>query len=116
PRPMRFRVSDSLWIRLVDVGAALSGRAYAGEGSVVFEVRDATCPWNEGRWKLEGGEASRTDDPAELALDVGALGSAYLGSVSFAELRDPFRVEELVEGATGRADALFGWRPLAWCP
>ena len=40
---------------LVDVEAALSGRAYAGDGSIVFDVRDAVCPWNEGRWKLEGG-------------------------------------------------------------
>jgi len=116
PRPMRFRMSDSLWIRLVDVGAALSGRAYAGEGSIVFEVRDATCPWNEGRWKLEGGEASRTDEPAELALDVGALGSAYLGAVSFAQLHESFRVQELSDGALARADALFSWRPLPWCP
>jgi predicted acetyltransferase len=116
PRLMRLRVSDTLWIRLVDVGAALSGRAYAGAESIVFEVADATCPWNEGRWKLEGGKASRTDEPAELALDVDVLGSAYLGAVSFAELREAMRVEELVEGAVGRADAIFQWHPLPWCP
>ena len=105
-----------MWVRLVDVGAALSGRSYAGDGSVVFEVRDAFCPWNEGRWKLEGGKAERTEAEPELALDVDALGSAYLGAVSFAELRDALRIEELVEGAVARADALFGWRPLPWCP
>jgi predicted acetyltransferase len=116
PRYARFKRHDALWVRLVDIGAALSGRAYAGEGSVVFEVADATCPWNEGRWKLEGWTASRTDDPADLALDVDALGSAYLGAVSFAQLREAMRVEELAEGAIGRADALFEWRPLPWCP
>ena len=116
PRRARYRLFDGLWVRLVDVGAALSGRAYAGEGSVVFEVRDAFCPWNEGCWKLDGGAASRTDEPAELALDVDALGSAYLGAVSFAELRAALRVEELAEGAVARADALFAWRPLPWCP
>ena len=115
-RLIKFRISDTLWIRLIDVGAALSGRAYAGEGSVVFAVRDATCPWNEGRWKLDGGKASRTDDEADLALDVDALGSAYLGAVSFAQLRDSFRVQELSEGAVARADALFSWHPLPWCP
>ena len=82
----------------------------------MFEVRDAVCPWNEGRWKLEDGGASRTEESAELALDVDALNSAYLGAVSFAELRDAGRVEELAEGAVRRADALFGWRPLPWCP
>jgi predicted acetyltransferase len=115
-RRARYTRWDGLWIRLVDVGAALSGRAYAAEGSVVFEVRDPFCPWNEGRWKLEEGTASRTDEPAEIALDVDALGSAYLGAVSFAELLDALRVEERVEGAVARADALFGWRPLPWCP
>jgi predicted acetyltransferase len=116
PRRMKFRVSDSLWVRLVDVGAALSGRKYAGEGSVVLDVHDAVCPWNEGRWKLEGGQASRTEEEAELALGVDALGSAYLGAVSFTELRNAGRVEELAEGAIQRADALFSWRPLPWCP
>jgi hypothetical protein len=52
----------------------------------------------------------------ELALDVDALGSAYLGAVSFAQLRDSFRVQELSDGAVARADTLFSWRPLPWCP
>jgi predicted acetyltransferase len=116
PRHARFRRHDALWVRLVDVGAALSGRSYAGEGSVVFEVRDAFCPWNEGRWKVEDRVASRTEDAADIALDVDALGSAYLGAVSFAELRDALRIEELVPGAIARADAVFGWRPFPWCP
>jgi predicted acetyltransferase len=116
PRRARFWFFDCLWVRLVDVGAALSGRAYAVDGRVVFELHDAVCPWNHGRWKLEGGEASRTDEAADLALDVDALGSAYLGATSFAQLRDALRVDELVDGALARADALFAWRPLPWCP
>ena len=109
-------MGDSLWVRLVDVGAALSGRAYAGEGSVVFEVRDPVCPWNEGRWQVAGGEAKRTDAEADIALGADALGSAYLGAVSFDQLRAALRVEELREGAVERADALFASRPLPWCP
>ncbi|HVS84395.1 MAG TPA: sterol carrier protein domain-containing protein, partial [Gaiellaceae bacterium] len=116
PRRLFFRKDDSLWIRLVDVGAALSGRVYAGDGRIVFEVRDATCPWNEGCWLLEDGRATRTDEPAHLALDVDALGSAYLGAVSFGQLRDALRVEELAPGAVDAADTLFAWRPLPWCP
>jgi predicted acetyltransferase len=116
PRRAQYRMGDSLWVRLVDVSAALSGRAYAKDDPLVFEVHDAVCPWNEGRWQLEGGEASRTDRAADIALDVGALGSAYLGAVSFAQLRDGLRLEELTDGAVERADAVFGWRPLPWCP
>jgi predicted acetyltransferase len=115
PRRLRFRMGDGLWVRLVDLGAALSGRAYNGDGSIVFDVRDAVCPWNEGRWKLEGGAASPTGAAADIALDVDALGSAYMGAVSFAQLRDGLRIEELSDGAVQRADALFGWRPLPWC-
>jgi len=116
PRRTRFRVADALWTRLVDVGAALSGRAYAGDGAVVFDVRDAACPWNEGCWRVADGEAARTDAEPELALDVSALGSAYLGAVSFGELRAAGRLEELRDGAVQRADGLFAWRPLPWCP
>jgi predicted acetyltransferase len=116
PRRLRYRMGDGLWVRLVDVGAALSGRRYASEGSIVFEVHDAVCRWNEGRWKLEAGVASRSDEAADLELDVDVLGSAYLGGVSFTELRNAHRLEELRAGAVARADALFGWRPLPWCP
>jgi predicted acetyltransferase len=116
PRRLFYTTGDSLWIRLVDVGAALSGRTYADGGRIVFEVRDAVCPWNEGRWLLENGEASRTEEAADIALDVDVLGSAYLGAVSFAELRNALRLEELQPGAVERADALFAWRPLPWCP
>jgi predicted acetyltransferase len=116
PRRAQYRMVDSLWVRLVDVGRALSGRTYASDGGIVFDVRDAVCPWNEGRWKLEGGTAQRTDAAADIALDVGALGSAYLGAVSLAQLRDGRRIEELSDGAVHRADAIFAWRPLPWCP
>ena len=59
PRHMRPRVGDGLWVRLVDVGEALSARAYAADGAVVFDVIDEFCPWNAGRWRVarRAGEA-----------------------------------------------------------
>jgi predicted acetyltransferase len=115
PRRAQYRMHDSLWVRLVDVGAALSSRAYGDGGPLVLEVRDAVCEWNDGRWKLENGVCERTDSEPELTLDVSSLGAAYLGAISFTQLRDALRVEELREGAVARADALFAWRPLPWC-
>jgi predicted acetyltransferase len=115
PRRARYRMGDALWVRLVDLPAALSGRAYGEGGPLVIEVRDAICEWNDGRWKLEGGDCERTDEEPDLALDVSALGSAYLGAVSFRQLREALRVEELRDAAVERADALFAWRPLPWC-
>jgi predicted acetyltransferase len=116
PRRMRFTVTDCLWVRLVDVGEALSARGYAAEGAVVFDVKDVFCPWNEDRWRLAGGRAERTEDAAELALDVTALGAAYLGGFSFRQLADALRVEELVAGAIERADTLFRTDRAPWCP
>ena len=115
PRRMRYRMGDGLWVRIVDLPAALSGRAYGEGGPLVLEVRDAICDWNDGRWRLEGGTCERTDEEPDLKLDVSALGSAYLGAVSFTQLRNALRVQGLREGAVERADALFGWRPLPWC-
>jgi predicted acetyltransferase len=109
-------ISDGLWIRLVDVGAALSGRTYAAGGQVVLDVRDEFCPWNEGRWQLEGGAARRTTEDADLALDVSDLASPYLGGFTFRELLRAGRVEELREGAAARADGLFRTDVAPWCP
>ncbi len=88
-------MGDALWVRVVDLPAALSGRTYGHGGPFVLEVRDAVCEWNDGRWKLEDGTCERTDAEPDLALDVSALGSAYLGAISFTQLREALRVEEL---------------------
>jgi predicted acetyltransferase len=109
-------VSDGLWVRLVDVGAALSGRSYTGGGAVVLDVRDDFCSWNAGRWRLEDGAAVRTDADADLALDVSDLASVYLGGFTFRELRQARRVEELRDGAISRADAIFRSDTAPWCP
>lgn len=116
PRRMKFRVGDGLWARLVDVGAALSARSYALGGSVVFEIDDPLCPWNAGRWCLSDGVAKRTRRAPELACDVGALGSAYLGGFTWSELCRGGRVHELKHGALGRADGLFRAERQPWCP
>jgi predicted acetyltransferase len=109
-------MGDALWVRLVDVGAALSGRRYSDDGALVLDVADEFCPWNQGRWMLEGGEATRTDEEADLSLPVQSLGSAFLGGISFAELGRAGRVEELTDGALERADRLFRWDRHPWCP
>jgi predicted acetyltransferase len=117
PRRMRMRIGDGLWVRLVDVGAALSARAYGGDGSVVLEVDDSFLPENAGRWRIAGGKAERTEDDADLALDVGELGSAYLGGFTFTELTRAGVVSELKDGGAARADVVFSTAgPKPWCP
>jgi predicted acetyltransferase len=117
PRRLQMRIGDGLWVRLVDVGAALSARAYGGEGPVVFEVEDAFLPENTGRWKVAGGTAEKTDEAADLALDVRELGAVYLGGFTFGELVRAGIVRELNEGGAARADTLFLTSgPKPWCP
>jgi predicted acetyltransferase len=116
PRRMRYRMGDGLWVRLVDVGAALSGRQYGEEGALVLDVQDDFCSWNEGRWALEGGTATRTDAEPDLRLPVQSLASAYLGGIPFSALARAGRAEELKRGALLRADRLFMWDRHPWCP
>jgi len=116
PNHARPRLTDGIWVRLVDVGAALSAREYPSADPVVFDVRDEFCPWNEGRWKLEGGEASRTEGEADIALDVAELGSVYLGGFTFRDLLRAGRIEELREGAVYGADSIFRGEVAPWCP
>jgi predicted acetyltransferase len=114
-RSLHLRVSEGLWLRLVDVGAALAGRSYASDDGVVIEVRDDFCPWNAGRWRV-GREVARTDDDVELELDVADLASVYLGAFSFGRLAAADRVRELKDGALARADALFRTERTPYCP
>ena len=113
PSRMRFRVEDSIWLRLVDVGAALAARGWAGEEELVLEVTDSFCPWNEGRYRLDG---LQTSDSPDLRLDVSDLGSVYLGGFTFGQLLRSGRVEELSAGAVQAAEGLFRTERAPWCP
>lgn len=116
PRRMKLRIGDGLWVRLVDVGAALSARRYATDGAVVVEVADEFCPWNAGTWRIANGKAKRTTASPQLRCDVTALGSVYLGGFTFSQLLRGGRVEELRRGAAARADAMFASERAPWCP
>ncbi|MET9545283.1 GNAT family N-acetyltransferase [Streptomyces sp. NPDC006627] len=113
-------VRDSLHVRLVEVGAALEARTYQAPVDVVFEVADAFCPWNAGRWRLtgdaKGASCARTEDAADLALSVRELGAAYLGGVSLASLAGAGRVRELRQGALAEASVAFGSDVAPWLP
>jgi predicted acetyltransferase len=119
PRRLHFLLSDGLWIRLVDVPAALAARTYAEDGRVVLDVADTFCPWNDGRYALRvsGGEATcaPSEDPPDVSCRVNELASTYLGGVSFASLAMAGRVVERSDGGLARADALFRSEPAPWC-
>jgi predicted acetyltransferase len=116
PYAVRVLLESALWLRLVDVPAALAARTYAGVPDVVLELSDAFCPWNAGRWRLAGGTCERTEAQADLALDAVDLGAAYLGGTTLSELAAAGRVAELRPGALARASAAFRGDVAPWCP
>lgn len=112
PRRSAPRLSDNLWVRLVDVGPGLAARRYAVPLDVVLDVTDDRCPWNAGRWRLaadrSGATCEGTSDSPDLALTSTELGAAYLGGTSLAALAAAGRVEELRPGALAAASLAFG--------
>jgi predicted acetyltransferase len=114
-RALGLRVSDSLWLRLVDVDAALRARSYRPGDSLVVEVSDELCPWNAGRYRV-GDDAGRTEETADLALDVTDLASAYLGAYDFHRLAGAGLVDERREGALEAASLLFRTELPPFCP
>ena len=117
PSRLKFMLTDALWVRVVDLAAALGARSYEGGGDpIVFDVSDTFLPDNAGRWRLAGGQAEPTDDEPDVRLDVNALGSTYLGGITFSELVRAGRIEELRQCAAARADTLFRADRAPWCP
>ena len=116
PRRLMFDQRDGLWVRLVDLEAALNARTYKPGESVVVDVGDELCPWNAGVWELGPEGAARSSGEPGLRLDVAALGSVYLGGFTFGELARAGRIEIRDEGALERADALFRADRYPWCP
>ncbi|MDH3260044.1 MAG: GNAT family N-acetyltransferase [Acidimicrobiia bacterium] len=119
PRRMKIKRGDGLWARLLDIPASLAGRRYASEGQLVFEVVDSFLPDVGGVFELEGGPdgaaCRRSTATPELKLDVAGLSSRYLGDGSFRLLHEAGRLTGEVE-AVRRADQMFGWDRLPWCP
>ena len=116
PRRALLRLYDTLFVRLVDVGAALSARSYASAEPLVLELADAFLPENAGRWRIADGTVERTEDDADLALDVNEAASLYLGGFTASELVRAGTVRELRAGAAARADTLFATPRKPWCP
>ncbi|GIH66876.1 MULTISPECIES: GNAT family N-acetyltransferase [Microbispora] len=113
PRRMSARMNDGMFIRIVDLPAALAARRYAAPVDVVIEVEDAFMPVNAGRWRLTGSPDSAscvaTTDEPDLVCDIRALGAAYLGGASLTSLAGAELVRETRPGALAAADVAFRW-------
>jgi predicted acetyltransferase len=110
--------SDHLWVRIVDVPAALGARRYAGPGSLVVEVIDP-MGFAAGRFRLDGGpdgaECATTTDEPDLVVPARALAAAYLGGQPWGRLAAAGWVDEHRPGGVARAAGLFATVRAPWC-
>ncbi len=120
PRRVNLRVRDGLWLRILDVPAALQRRGYTADGTVVLDIHDEFMPAAGGRFRLttSGGRGTceRTDEGADIDLTAADLGAIYLGGNTLYELARAGRTTELTPGARARADAMLHSPVRAWCP
>ncbi|MGH3681039.1 MAG: GNAT family N-acetyltransferase [Natronosporangium sp.] len=116
PRRLGATLGDGLFVRIVDLPAALTARRYAAPLDLVLEVTDQLLPGNAGRWRLTAAGSrdkptcTRVDEPADLACDVADLAAAYLGDAgALATLAAAGRVREVRPDTLAAASTGFGW-------
>jgi predicted acetyltransferase len=119
PRRMRgTRLVDGLWVRLLDVPAALAARRYQVVDSLIVEVADRARPEVAGTYELSGGPKGstchRTKRSPDLAMDVAYLGAAYLGGMPLGVMARAGAIREVTPGAAARADLMFAVQPAPW--
>lgn len=114
---------DMLWLRILDVPAALEARHYPVDGRLVLEVLDP-LGLTAGTYALEvsGGRAAVVPVPQEsgsvppdLTLDVSALSSIYLGAVCPVTLSAAGRIRENSRGAALRSRQMFAVERATHC-
>jgi hypothetical protein len=90
------RVTDGLWVRLLDLQAALAARGYAADGALVLEVADPLRPRNQGRFRFKpgrpGATCAPTDADPDQVRDVAGLRAAWLGGMRLTSLARAGRV------------------------
>jgi predicted acetyltransferase len=112
---------DNIWIRILDVRAALEARAWFVPGTLVLDIDDPQ--------ELTGGRFRVTSDgqsavvepvseatPADLSLGIAELGSLYFGGADPVILVRAGRIEENVPGAAVQAKSMFGLERMPYSP
>lgn len=119
PRRLQRGMSDSLWVRILDIERALATRRYITTDSLVVEVSDDFLDGVGGRFRITSGPVGstceRTSDAADLEMTVTDLGTVYLGGVALNTLARAGRVRG-EPSAIARADAMFAWPLAPWVP
>ena len=112
------RAGMPLWLRLVDLPAALVARGYDVADRLVLEVTDDQLPVNAGRWAIDarpdGASCERTDDAPDVVLPVSTLATLLLGGYRATTLADAGRLPGTDERVVRRLDRLFDVPRAPW--
>ena len=97
-----------MWLRILDVPAALGARTYRGPGRLVIRVDDPDG-FADGTWAIDVDDTGTatvepTDDPVDATMTVNALGTLYLGGIPARTLA----AAGSLTGDTDRLDEMFG--------
>jgi len=113
------KLVDGLWVRVMDVPAALEARTYDSDGLVIFAVEDAARPRSSGTYRLEVrdgvGHCEVVTADADLALGIDVLGSLYLGGGNAVGMAEAGRIEGDPEPIR-MLHRLFRTDMAPWCP
>lgn len=116
PRALRVTsLDDEVWLRLVDVPAALVARSYGDAEPVVLQVHDAVLPANAGCYRIGPDGAAPTTDAPHLELDVAELARLYLGDRPASALAAAGLLTVHDPAAPARADVLLAADQIPWC-
>ena len=122
PRLLHQRDGEGVWLRVMDVAAALEGRGWSGEGVATLAVSpDPLTPWNDGTLRIEAanGAAEVTRSPngtsADATLSIKALAVLYAGRRSAREL-SAWGMLQAEPKTVRRLDALFATQHAPHCP
>ena len=123
----RYRVElihEHLWVRILDVEAALSARTYEHSGEVVLGVDDPFRSATSGRYRLvvkdDGvGSCERIgslhDGDADAFVGIDGLGALYLGDWRPSQLELGGRLRPSSDDALDRLDRVFASRRSPFC-
>lgn len=120
PRLLNVVDGEGVWLRIVDVAPALTGRGYACDGELTIEVTDdGLAPWNTGRWQLtvvDGvSTVNQTNAAPDIIVSIKALASLYTGFQNASALK----AWSLLDGAPNAvlmANQLFQTSHAPHCP
>lgn len=110
-------ISDNLWVRVLDVPAALTARRYSVDGTLAIQVSDPLYDsLDTYRLTVEDGrgQVERVTIDSDIQLDIEDLSAAYLGRPRLRQLARAGRLAGTAE-ALVTADRMFAWDPAPWC-